>query len=449
METFFLWSLHNVLRPVFWFQPCFYALHGWLATEMAIWLLFHPYEAKFIPGTTIQIPLTPGILPRGRANLTQSVAETVTSTLLTEADLQQQAEKLITEGNIIRCMDAILDSIEREMRNKEQIRHIYRYGAEVLPDMLSQMANGLIDALESEASGATGSAEQAGSSDQAGPVEKTEPTGKLHRLLVQVLEQGLNTFQPNYPQAELISDLIFSTLLTPYYLRHLISEGLTESNIQRIESGVSSQVAGLKGLLVRFMGIDKTLLNLREFCIGNPEAAEANIMEVLDRMEIRERVAERINNFRFAELPEETRSAVIGYLSSLLTETLADHRAEISGLVNAWSGTASRMVINRLLQVSLKTWLNEKHPELKGEIARFIVRYLQRELKSLLARALPTLNIGQMIVEKLEQFSNAELEHMIYGICRRELKWLAILGAFLGFWLGLMSNLINFLLQKF
>jgi len=82
-------------------------------------------------------------------------------------------------------------------------------------------------------------------------------------------------------------------------------------------------------------------------------------------------------------------------------------------------------------------------------MARFILRYLRRELKDLLARALPFLNIGGMIIEKLAQFSNEQLESMIYGICRRELRWLAILEAFLGFWLGLMSNLINFWLQNF
>lgn len=424
MEAFFLWALHHVLRPVFWFQPCFYALHGWLATEMAIWLLFHPYEAKFIPGTQIQIPLTPGILPRGRANLSRSIADTVTTTLLTEADLQQQAEKLITEENIARCMDAILDSIEREMQNKEQIRQIYRYGANVLPDMLSQMANGLIDSLEAERG------------------------GKLHQMLGEALEKGLVSFQPNYPQAELMTDMLFSTLLTPDYIRQLIAEGLTESNIQRIEAGVSHQVGGLKGLLVRFMGIDQTLLKLRDFCEQHPQEAESHITETLDRMEIRERIAERISNFRFNELPTDTQEAIVGYLSGLLSETLIDHRAEVGQMVNEWSGSTSRVLINRLLQVNVKQWLSEKRPQLKGELARFIVRYLQRELKALLARALPFLNIGQMIVEKLEQFSNEQLESMIYGICRRELRWLAILGAFLGFWLGLMSNLINFWLQN-
>jgi uncharacterized membrane protein YheB (UPF0754 family) len=424
METFFLWSWHNLVRPVFWFQPCFYALHGWLATEMAIWLLFHPYEAKYLPGTRIQIPLTPGILPRGRANLSQSIADTVTRTLLTEADLQQQAEKLLTEENIVRCIEAALDSVAREMQNKEQIRQIYRYGVEVLPEMLSQMTTGFIDQLEHDGS------------------------GKMRKMLNDALMHALSTIQPNYPQAELISNMLFSTLLTPHYLRQLLAEGLTESNIQRIESGVSHQVGGLKGLLVKFMGIEQTLLRLREFCEQQPQEAEAHITEVLDRMEVRERIAERISNFRFTELPAETQEAVAGYMSSILSESLADHRPEMTQMVTEWSGAASRMLINQLLQVNLKTWLNEKRPELKTEMARFLLRYLNRELQSLLARVLPVLNIGQMIVEKLGQFSNAELEEIIYGICRRELRWLAILGAFLGFWLGLMSNLINFWLQN-
>ena len=424
MDSFFLWSWHNLVRPVFWFQPCFYALHGWLATEMAIWLLFHPYEAKYIPGTRIQIPLTPGILPRGRANLSRSIADTVTRTLLTEADLHQQAEKLLTEATIIRCMDAIIDSIGREMTNKEQIRQIYRYGVEVLPDMLSQMTTGFIEQLENDRS------------------------GKTHQLIHQALLQTLDRLQLNYPQAELLADALFNTLLTPHYLRQLLADGLTESNIQRIEAGVSHQVGGLKGLLVRFMGIEQTLLRLRDFCEQHPEEAEAHITEVLDRMEVRERLAERISSFRFEAVSPETRDAVATYMSGVLVESLADHRPEMTHMVAEWSGTASRMLINRLLQVNLKTWLTEKRPTLKADLARFMLRYLHRELESLLARALPVLNLGQMIVEKLAQFSNAELESMIYGICRRELRWLAILGAFLGFWLGLMSNLINFWLQR-
>lgn len=383
-------------------------------------MLFHPYEAKFIPGTKIQLPLTPGIMPRGRANLSRSIADTVTSTLLTEADIHQQAEKLITEDNLVRSIEAILDSIEREFHNTEQIRSLYRYGDEVIPGLLSQLATGVINELEGER------------------------TSKLRDWIHQLLRQGLTQAKVGYPQAEFMTDILFSTLLTPPYLRKIVVDGLTEGNILLIERSISQQVGGVKGFLARFMGIDETLQKLKDFFESQPTEAEARITDMLDKLEIRERLAERISNFAFEDLQPETQEAVIGYATSLLSEALSDHRPEITQAIANWSGAGSRMVINRLLQLNLKQWLNEKRPDLKRELARFLNRYLHRELELMIARILPVLNIGQMIVEKLEQFSNQQLEEMIYGICRRELRWLAFLGAFLGFWIGLSSILMSY-----
>ncbi len=418
-----MWLLHSVLKPVFWFQPLFYSLHGWLATEMALWLLFHPYEAKYVPGTRWRLPLTPGILPRGRENLFNSIAETVTTTLLTEADIHKQAERLITEDNLLACINAILDSVERELQKPEQIRQIYRFADEMLPELLEQGVNGLIDGLE------TGKGE------------------KIRTRLIETLAELLPTLRLDYGQAEFLTTLLFDTLITPASLREMLAEGLSDSNILRIEKGLAAQVKGLKGLLVRFMGIDHTLSEWRTFCVEKPDEAELRITELLDKMEVRERLAERISNFSFDNLPEETRTGILKYALTLLTETLVDNRETVSGAVSTYSGAISRRLINRLLQLNPKDWLNEQRPDIKSAMARFLRQYLHRELALMVGRMVPALGIGPMIVDKLNQFSNAELEQMIYGICRRELRWLAFLGAFLGFWLGLMSNLINFFLS--
>jgi uncharacterized membrane protein YheB (UPF0754 family) len=424
MEAFFSWLFHGILRPTFWFQPLFYALHGWLATEMAIWMLFHPYKAKYIPGTDIQLPLTPGIFPRGRANLSRSIADTVTRTLLTEADIHRQAEKLVTEENLLRCIEGVLDSIERELRMPEQLRSIYRYGEEVIPDLLNQLTGSLIDNLESGKS------------------------THLQALLPEIMDRALSSTRLSYDQGEFLANAIFDTLLTPAYLRQVLVEGLSDTNIMRIDKGLSEQVGGLKGLLMRFAGIDKGLLKLRDYLDTEPAEAESRITELLDQLEIREKLAERISNFSFEALPTETREALLAYATGILTETLVDHRQEIGEAVSRWSGRASRMMINRILQVDLRAWLNEKRPDLKLELARFLKRYLDRELDLIVRRMLPAIDIGQMILEKLDQFSNEQLEQMIYGICRRELRWMAFLGAFLGFWLGLVSNVINYWLQE-
>ncbi|WP_373533492.1 DUF445 family protein [Vampirovibrio sp.] len=419
METFFVWLIQSFFRPAFWFQPLFYALHGWLATEMAIWMLFHPYKAQFIPGTGLQIPFTPGILPRGRTHLFESIASTVTRSLLSESDLHQQAEKLITPANLVRGIEALVDSVEREMRNTEQIRRMYRYGEEVIPALLSGFTTSLIDKLDSD------------------------QQGKLHDWLCQCIGKGLSQAHLSYTQSEFMTETLFDTLLTPHCLRKIMAEGLTEGNILVIEKSLAQQIGGVKGFLVRFMGVAEMLGGLRDFSQTHPEETEAQITEILDRLEIRERLAERISHFSFTDLPIETQLAVKTYIATLSTEMLADNRVEIREAIATWSGAASRLVINRLLQINLKQWLNEKRPDLKTELARFMDKYLHRELEVMIRGLLPVFNIEQMIVEKLNQFSNQQLERMIYGICQRELRWLAFLGAFLGFWLGLVSNLIN------
>lgn len=424
MEAFFTWLFRSILTPAFWFQPFFYALHGWLATEMAIWMLFHPYKPKFIPGTRIQLPLTPGIFPRGRANLSRSIADTVTSTLLTEADIHRQAEKLITDENLVLMIEGALNSVERELQNTEQLRRIYRYGDEVIPGLLNQLVNSLIDNLEN---------------DEA---------GKIRQAVSRILEKALSNARFSYQQGEFLANAIFGTMLTPEYLRQILVEGLSDTNIMRIEKGLSSQVGGIKGMLMRFAGIGKGLLKLRDWLDGEPEVVESRITEILDRLEIREKLAERINNFSFQELAPDTREALLAYATTVFVDAVVDHRPEINDAVSRWSGKASRMIINRLLQIDLKEWLNLKRPDLKRELAAFMRRYLERELEVIVRGVMPAIDIGQMILEKLDQFSNEQLEQMIYGICRRELRWMAFLGAFLGFWLGLVSNLINYFLSS-
>lgn len=433
MDAFFSWLFHSSLTPAFWFQPLFYSVHGWLATEMALWMLFHPYQPIYLPGTKLQLPFTPGILPRGRQNLFQSIADTVTQTLLTEADIQRQAEALVTEENILHCIDAALDSLERELRNREQIRGLYRYGDEVLPALFQQAVSRFLDAVES--------------SGVSADRKRQDVSVAIRERLVDGVAAVLPKLRLNYHQAEFFTDALFNTLLTPAYLRHMLVESLTESNILLVEKTLSTQIGGVKGFLVRFMGVEQTLAQLKTFCQEQPEEAEKRLTECLDRLEVRERLTERISRFSFADLPEETRLALMGYLGALMRETVSDHRADLERALASWSGQLSRLLVNRVLQLDVKRWLNESHPSLKPSVAVFIKRYLNRELALIIGNLLPVLGIGCMIVEKLEQFTNAQLEQMIYGICRRELRWLAFLGAFLGFWLGLMSNIINFWLQ--
>src|SRR3989338_8921118 len=89
--------------------------HGWIATWMALSMLFHPYEPKYIFGW--KIPFTPGIFPARRSKLSQAVASTITDTLLTTTDIKVQVETLLTEQNILAAIDGLINVVLIEFRD--------------------------------------------------------------------------------------------------------------------------------------------------------------------------------------------------------------------------------------------------------------------------------------------------------------------------------------------
>lgn len=423
MDAFFVWLTNSLGRPGFWLQPCLYALYGGLVIQMACWLLFQPSHAWRFPGSQRTVPLTPGLLPRLKTRLSEPITQALASLLAMDSALYQQAETLLHEDRLIQGIDVLLQSVERELQNKESVRRIYRYGEEVLPEMLAQLTSGLITSLDEDRS------------------------GKMARALDQLWITLLSHFRLNYNQAEFITDLLFTTLLTPYYLRIMLVDGLRDSNIQRIQTGLRQRISGLKGLLVRFMGIDQILLKIRLFCEEHPEQAEAYITDILDRMEVREKLAERISNFAFDDLPEDARQAIIVYFTAHFCDFMVDNRDDVTQAIATVGKAGSRMLINRLLQMNLKQWLSESRPELKQGIARFSSRYLRQNLATFIQRLLPIVNPGDGLVKALEQTSGSTVEHWLYRQCRRELWGITAVNALGGFAFGILTNIIQYSLH--
>src|SRR6059036_2104199 len=61
------------------------ALSGGITNAVAVWMLFHPYEARGVGYFKLQ-----GAIPKNRARLAKSIGKTVGQRLLTEEDLARQ-----------------------------------------------------------------------------------------------------------------------------------------------------------------------------------------------------------------------------------------------------------------------------------------------------------------------------------------------------------------------
>jgi hypothetical protein len=106
MEFFRTWIL----------PPLIGSIIGYFTNWLAIKMLFRPLEPLFIG--SIRIPFTPGILPREREKLTQSVGATVSSELLTPEVFRA---RLTEETLVCKLEDSIAILIEGMLSNPADI----------------------------------------------------------------------------------------------------------------------------------------------------------------------------------------------------------------------------------------------------------------------------------------------------------------------------------------
>ena len=69
-------------------------------------------------------------------------------------------------------------------------------------------------------------------------------------------------------------------------------------------------------------------------------------------------------------------------------------------------------------------------------------RYLERDLEVIVAKAIPILNLDQVIVDRVKGTPPQDLEAAIQGIVKTELQAIVTLGGVLGVVIGLLQSVI-------
>ena len=96
-------SIYQLLLP-----PLVGALIGYLTNRVAIWMLFHPYYEYHVLG--VRVPFTPGLIPRKRQQIVESIANTVERELLTSRDVFAVFRDHNMEEHIRRAFDNVARS---------------------------------------------------------------------------------------------------------------------------------------------------------------------------------------------------------------------------------------------------------------------------------------------------------------------------------------------------
>ncbi|WP_287128513.1 DUF445 domain-containing protein [Candidatus Cyanaurora vandensis] len=398
---------HYILPPVVG------SVIGFTADTIAIKMLFRPYRPLFFLGR--QIPLTPGLFPRGQERFARKVATTLTDKLLTPEEVHRIARRLLGREQLA-----------------QGIRWVLLYGLGQLNDprqreRLAQGLGGLLQRiLEDSLPQWTAELGRSSFTDQA---------------LGQVFDRMVLPFTLSRAQGETIAGWINESVLTPELLRQALVNGLSATTIDELDRQARDRSQGGYWLLANVIGVKGPLGRLKDFCRDQPEQARALFKDVLSNIRLRDRLTDILVSASFQKLPpatlDATKTQLVGALEQALTATIPDFSQRISESIN-WTEQAEALLNRAVTSETILEWIDP----VAEEGARILDQYLSEELEQLVTKLLPSLGLEEAVITKINQTSPAELEDAIQSVARSELQALPYVGAVVGFFAGFLEMVL-------
>ncbi len=375
-------------------------------------MLFRPYQAIYIGGT--RLPFTPGLIPRNQERLAQRISNTIMGSLLTPEELQKLARRLLeterVQSAILWLLQLAIEQVKSEDKNEKSAKVV----AGILRDLLGESLPRLLKVL-------------------------SRREDFLEAQINQIFDQILLEFQLSEEQSKRLADWLLEVVLPPDVLRQTIVDFLTDKTIQIIDETFREKTSGTYWVVANLFGLRNTLTRLRTFCLDEKEATNARLQELIQELQMRDRIKKLLQNLSLQNLPigtvrqlrKTTRESVRHYVLNSGSDFL-------QGLTDSvdWDNIAI-LLLNRL---SASPVLSTSLEVVSQELALILDKYLEKDLEKIVAQIIPILSIDQVIVDRVKATSPADLEAAIEGIVKNELQAIVTLGGVLGVVVGLFQT---------
>jgi uncharacterized membrane protein YheB (UPF0754 family) len=393
--------------------PLIGAAIGYFTNDIAIRMLFRPYQAKYIGSW--QIPLTPGVIPRNQARLAKRVADSITGSLLTPEAIEQIARRLLQiermQGAILWLLQLALEQVKADRQ-----QNTAKIFGNILSDLFGASLPKLLRTL-------------------------AQQEDFLEAQLNQIFDQVLLEFRLDEAQSQNLADWLLDRVLTPDVLRLWLVDFLTDRNIQIIDERFRARTSGTYWVVANLFGLRNSLLRLRSFCLDEPQASDAIIQDLIQALSIAQRLQQLFHDFSLQNLPVAT----VRPLRKNLRETVrrylqAEGPAVLQGLSQSveWEAVA-QLILGRLQRSPV---MATSLTSVSHELALILERYLEKELEAIVEQALPILQLEQVIVDQVIATSPVELEAGINDLVQTELRAIVNLGGVLGLVVGILQSLL-------
>jgi uncharacterized membrane protein YheB (UPF0754 family) len=386
---------------------------GYFTNDIAIRMLFRPYRPVFVG--KYQLPFTPGLIPRNQSKLAKRIADAIVGSLLTPAEIQKIAKRLLVVDRIKVVVAWLLNLALAQIKTESELRTIGTL-ANILKDLFRESLPRLLR------------------------VWARKPTF-LNEQIGQIFDLVLLEFDLTGEQAGQLSKWLVKTVLAPDVLRQGLIDFLTDRNIQILDERLRQQSSGTYWILANTIGLRGTLVQLRNFCLDERVATERIFIELIENLKIQQNLQEWLLNLSLQNLPDATVEQLRTDLIKIVREYIQSKGSEAIrtlGETIDWEELAA-IVFKRLRASSV---LLASIDPIGEELAAIVDRYLETDLESTVSKIIPILDLEGVIIDQIEATPAADLEAGVNAIVKSELQSIVNLGGILGGIVGFMQTAI-------
>lgn len=413
-------TFYAIIRP--FFQPIIGAFHGWFATRMVVVMLFRPHKAYYFPITGKKIPFTPGIFPSRKGDLARNISRTVTESLLTPEDIKYRADKFITEENILVIVSTTFDTMLNNLNYTDNIKKLADSLSHNIPDLINNTTSGFIQKLGDD------------------------HNKQLSRLVEFLINDVLLNLKISENVATKAVDYVFDSFISPHNMRLTLQEVLTPERASKLQNVLRERTTGALKFVLALVNLEGIFNNFKDYLRNEPEKSEQLIQDIINQLKVRDDLITKITSIDFKHLPFDTIESLKIHLREGIASYINNNRESIDKGLHHVKDSIAETIRNQIVNFSPSQLKPETIETIKLEISRFILNYLRKDLTSLINKGLEALKPKEMIESKIEAYSSQEVEDLILGIMKKELKNLELLGLLIGVVLGISALAIEYFL---
>lgn len=465
--------------------PLMGALVGYGTNWLAIKMVFRPYEEKHIFG--FRVPFTPGVMAKERYVFSKKLGDTLSENVITDEELLKHLQKIDFEEvvkNLINNIDSDA-SISTYINDEETVRAFRNEVKKLIISStneknVQQLSNAIVNEIKNSVNNDTLS--KIVNKDELVKIIKSfKHNDELFRLAnnllinlfrnEELLDTPLRTFLGEDVTIKIQSSVNKNIdTIRLDLLGFIQSENFNFIEV-KIENLVSAGIASIPlasmfggGALAKTITpvLKETIIEYLQNEENNPEIAEF-IYELLDGVldsetrKITELISQEImftaSQKIIVEICNGLANNVDSLGNSINTEKLF---ASITTVINDKMDAIIFNIINGVVNDETKIdnlsysitekILTYKYGELTNNVSDTAITVIADMLSKLfndnISGILKSVNISEIVENKINSFEMAEAEKLVVDVMNKELKMITNLGGVLGFVIGCASLLI-------